>query len=154
MPLVSVIVLTHNKEKYTRATLESLLATRGARLEVIVVDNGSTDGTRALLDGLAPEFAARGHALRTRLNETNVGCCTARNQGLDMSEGEYCVFLDNDVMATTPDWAARDPEDNANGRSVPRDYGEFEDYVTQVAEHYRGRIRCWELWNTPVGLTQ
>jgi len=107
MPLVSVIVLTHNKEKYTRATLESLLPTEGVGLELIVVDNGSTDGTLALLDGLAPEFAERGHALRTRLNETNVGCCTARNQGLDMAAGEYCVFLDNDVMATSPDWAER-----------------------------------------------
>ena len=57
-----------------------------------------------------------------------------------------------DLLATvvrTPDWAARDPKNNANGRSVPRDDKDFENFVTQVARHYKGRIRHWELWNTP-----
>jgi len=53
------------------------------------------------------------------------------------------------MLVRTPDWAARNPDNNANGRSVPRDYADFENYVTRTAEHYRGRIRHWELWNTP-----
>ncbi|MFH0964341.1 MAG: carbohydrate binding domain-containing protein [Planctomycetota bacterium] len=53
------------------------------------------------------------------------------------------------MLVRTPDWAARDPHNNLNGRGVPRDYREFADYVTKVAEHYKGRIRYWELWNTP-----
>jgi len=107
MPLVSVIMLTHNKARYTRAALESLLPTRGVRLEVIVVDNGSTDGTPALLRGLEPVFRERGAALRWRVNRSNVGCSTGRNQGLGMAGGEYCAFMDNDVLVPDPRWCER-----------------------------------------------
>lgn len=107
MPHVSAIILTHNKQKYTRRNLESLLTTSGVDLEVIVVDNGSTDGTPSLLRELAPKFDEAGHRLRWHRNEENVGCCTGRNQGLGMAEGHYCAFLDNDVMAAQEDWASR-----------------------------------------------
>ena len=106
MPLVSVVMLTHNKSPYTRKALESLLPTSEVSLEVLVIDNGSTDDTPELLRSLAGEFEARGHALRAHYNGSNVGCSTARNQGLEMARGEYCAFMDNDVMATTPLWAA------------------------------------------------
>lgn len=106
MPRVSAIILTHNKRKYTRQCLESLIPSTGVELEVIVVDNGSTDGTPDLLTELEERFEAEGHRLRRHLNEENVGCCTARNQGLEMAEGDYCAFLDNDVMAADEDWAA------------------------------------------------
>jgi len=106
MPLVSVIMLTHNKKNYTRAALEGLVTTRGVDLEVLVVDNGSTDGTVALLEEMKPGFQAGGLTLRWLLNDTNVGCCTARNQGLEASQGQYCVFMDNDVVAAGPGWAS------------------------------------------------
>jgi GT2 family glycosyltransferase len=106
MSLVSVIILTHNKKRYTRAALESLLGTQSAQLDVIVVDNGSADGTPVLLEELKPAFAARGHELRWRLNRTNVGCCTGRNQGLEIARGDYCVFMDNDVLTPDGRWAA------------------------------------------------
>jgi GT2 family glycosyltransferase len=107
MPILSVIVLTHNKKACTRAALESLLCTQGVGLEGIVVDNGSTDGTPALLEELAAAFHRRGATLLWQLNAANVGCSTGRNQGLEMARGEYCAFMDNDAMAVDPRWAAR-----------------------------------------------
>ncbi len=105
MPVLSAIMLTHNKSGYTQKALESLVETSDVQLEVIVVDNGSTDDTPELLRGMESDFARRNHRLRWHLNDENVGCCTARNQGLEMSDGKYCAFLDNDVMAVESGWA-------------------------------------------------
>ena len=107
MRSVSVIMLTHNKRRCTRAALESLAATEGVALEVIVVDNGSTDGTRELLGEMAALLRERGARLRLRLNDSNLGCSTGRNQGLEMARGDYCVFMDNDCAAPDPGWAVR-----------------------------------------------
>lgn len=106
MARLSVIVLARDKRPYTRECLEGLLRTKGVDLEVIVVDNGSTDGTRDMLDEMAGRFDAGGAALRVKANGCNVGCCTARNQGLEMASGGFCAFMDNDVTVTEPDWAA------------------------------------------------
>jgi len=107
METVSPIVLSLNKRDYTRACLESLLPTTGVQLDVVVVDNGSTDGSLELLEEMKPEFERRGGALRWVANGRNVGCCVARNQGLELAGGEYCVFMDNDIMAVRPDWVRR-----------------------------------------------
>jgi GT2 family glycosyltransferase len=107
MKTISPIILSLNKRDYTRACLESLLPTSGVQLDVVVVDNGSTDGSLELLAEMKPEFERRGGTLRWVDNGRNVGCCVARNQGLELAVGEYCVFMDNDIMAVEPDWARR-----------------------------------------------
>jgi GT2 family glycosyltransferase len=98
-------MLSMNKVAYTRACLDSLLATEEVELEVVVVDNGSDDGSVEMLEIMTGEFDQAGHTLRYRANEQNVGCCTGRNQALEMSTGEYCVFMDNDIMAVDAGWA-------------------------------------------------
>jgi GT2 family glycosyltransferase len=105
MDTVSVLILSLNKRPYTRACLDSLLDSRDVALDVVVVDNGSTDGSPDLLAAMEHEFARRGHSLRWRANCRNVGCCTGRNQALEMASGEYCLFMDNDVMVADADWA-------------------------------------------------
>lgn len=105
-----------------------------------------------------PDFCRRIGATWWRLHDASAitDWCLAENQ-----EGQF-LWYDGVVdglrergfnilgmLVRTPDWAARNPDNNANGRSVPRDYEDFENYVIKVAEHYRGRIRHWELWNTP-----
>ena len=107
MDRLSVIVLTRDKSAYTERCLDGLLRTEDVDLEVIVVDNGSADSTLDLLDSMAPRFHAAGAVLRTRANGRNVGCCTARNQGLEMASGRFCAFMDNDVTVTDADWATR-----------------------------------------------
>ena len=105
MDKLSILILSLNKRRYTRACLDSLPQTEGVTLEVIVIDNGSTDGSVEMLPELAADFERAGHALRWHANAENVGCSTARNQALEMSRGRYCVFMDNDVTVAGPDWA-------------------------------------------------
>lgn len=107
MNRLSVIILAHNKERYTRACLEGLVDSQGVELDAIVIDNGSTDGTGPLLEEFAPRFEHRGASLRWRRNALNVGCSTGRNQGLEMAQGDYCAFMDNDIVVCDPLWAAK-----------------------------------------------
>jgi GT2 family glycosyltransferase len=104
---LSVIVLAHNQLPYTQACMNSLLSTQDVCLEAVVVDNGSTDGTPQWLAGMEAAFAQRGMALVVLRNESNVGCSTARNQGVEQAGGDYCAFMDNDVIAADPAWGAR-----------------------------------------------
>ena len=106
-PLVSIVTLTHNKLAYTRRCLTSWLRSAYAPFEIIVVDNGSTDGTRAWLETFAREGAAAGVPVRCVLNAGNVGCSTARNQGIAAARGAFVVFCDNDVALRSADWLAR-----------------------------------------------
>lgn len=115
MSLVSVIVVSHNSSAYLSTCLASVEAQHGRESEIIVVDNASTDTTRALV---------REHFPRVRLleNAQNRGFATAVNQGLDRAKGRYVLLLNPDAMLlpssvttlvnfleTTPDAAAAGP---------------------------------------------
>jgi GT2 family glycosyltransferase len=94
-PRLSIVVVTHGNRDLNRLCLESLLArTEWPNKEVIVVDNGSTDGTPELLAALA----ARHPALRPVLLAENRGFPAAANAGLAAAEGRYLVLLNNDTV--------------------------------------------------------
>ena len=94
-PEVSVIVVTFDGLAYTRLCLESVLLDPSAPvLELIVVDNASTDGTRAYLH----QLAARDRRVRLILNAENRGFAPAVNQGLAASRGNDLVLLNNDTI--------------------------------------------------------
>jgi GT2 family glycosyltransferase/tetratricopeptide (TPR) repeat protein/glycosyltransferase involved in cell wall biosynthesis len=94
---VSVIVLTYNNWDYTAACLSSLrIWSDYPRLEIIVVDNASTDGTREKL----LELARHDRRLRVTLNETNLGFAAGNNVGIRAATGEYVVLLNNDTFVT------------------------------------------------------
>lgn len=103
-PPVSIVVLAHNKAEYTRRCLDGLLASSFRPFEVVAVDNGSTDETPALFE----QFAARAEAADIRFRpvrlEENAGAVTGRNLALERVEGDYVVFLDNDVVPRTRSW--------------------------------------------------
>jgi glycosyltransferase involved in cell wall biosynthesis len=90
MPFFSVIVPTHNRLVFLQQTLESIWAQRFTDFEVIVVDDGSTDGTREWL-GM---HAKRAHVI----TQANRGPSTARNAGAKSARGEYLAFLDSDDL--------------------------------------------------------
>jgi glycosyltransferase involved in cell wall biosynthesis len=91
MPLVSVVVPTYNRAYCLGRTLESALAQTHADLELIVVDDGSTDGTRDLVEDLA----RRDPRVRY-FHQENKNVSAARNQGIALARGEFLALLDSD----------------------------------------------------------
>lgn len=90
-PLVSIIIPCHNAERWLAATLESALAQTWPNKEIILVDDGSTDGSLAA----ARQFSARGVRVVTQANQ---GAAAARNHGLRLARGDYLQFLDADDL--------------------------------------------------------
>jgi len=87
-PLISVIIPNFNYEAYVGAAIDSALQLDWPRVEIIVVDDGSTDGSRAVL-------ARYGSRIRTILQE-NAGQLVACNRGFAASSGDIVIFLDSD----------------------------------------------------------
>ena len=85
---VTVIIPVFNGEAWVRQAIDSARGQTVPPLEVIVVDDGSTDGTPAIL----AEYGTKIRAIRT----TNEGVAAARNTGLRMAQGEFIAFLDAD----------------------------------------------------------
>jgi glycosyltransferase involved in cell wall biosynthesis len=89
-PLISCVVPVFNGERYLGEALDSILAQTYRPLELLVVDDGSTDGTAALVtryrDQIRPLF------------QPNAGQAAARNLGLSVARGEFVAFLDADDL--------------------------------------------------------
>ncbi len=98
--LVSVIIPTFNRRDQVREAVASVCAQRGGEREVLVVDDGSTDGTHA---ALAAEFGALVHIVRTE----NRGVAAARNLGVRCSRAALIAFLDSDDVWLTGKLAAQ-----------------------------------------------
>lgn len=92
-PLVSVIVPAYNVEDYIADCLKALLAQDYPNLEIIVVDDGSTDRTGEIL----MEFARRDSRIKV-LRQANAGPSEARNAGIMLASGEYLAFIDSDDL--------------------------------------------------------
>ncbi len=88
LPLVSVILPTYNRAWSLREAVDSVLSQKGIDFELIVVDDGSTDGTGELL----AEYAGRLRCIR----QENRGVSAARNRGISDSEGELIALIDSD----------------------------------------------------------
>ncbi|MGQ9732771.1 MAG: glycosyltransferase family 2 protein [Candidatus Zipacnadales bacterium] len=103
----SLVIVSYNKRPYTALCLESLLKGEPRPDEIIVVDNGSTDGSVSYLQEVYPALAkTAGVRFQLLCNDRNVGACTARNQGLKHVSGRYVGFLDNDTAIRTKAWLA------------------------------------------------
>lgn len=94
MVRLSVITLTYNNLEYTKKFIESLYKYT-SDFELIIVDNGSTDGTVDYLKSLKN--------IKVIFNAENAGYSKGNNQGLEIAEGEYIGFLNNDILLS-PNW--------------------------------------------------
>ena len=114
-PLVSVIVLSSNRKEFLKEAIESIKNQTYPNIEIIVVDNGSTDGSIGYLKEVMVEITIgtskdKGKAVSKDsmtikkanhliLNKTNVGCPTARNQALKLCTGKYIAIQDDDDIS-------------------------------------------------------
>jgi glycosyltransferase involved in cell wall biosynthesis len=92
-PLLSVFIPAFNCEQYVREAVESVLDNGFADFEVIVVDDGSTDGTAGVVESI------RHPALRLYRNPTNRGVAATRQQSVSLLQGRYMALLDADDIA-------------------------------------------------------
>lgn len=91
-PLLSLIIPVYNVEKYLRECLDSLLQQDLTACEVLCVNDGSTDGSFAILQ----EYQGAHPDVFRVFTQTNQGQAAARNKALDEAKGEFVVFLDSD----------------------------------------------------------
>lgn len=89
--LVSVIVAAYNIENYLPRCMDSLLAQTYSPLEIILVDDGSTDGTGAICD----KYGAENEKVKV-IHRENGGLSAARNSGLDVARGDFIGYVDGD----------------------------------------------------------
>jgi glycosyltransferase involved in cell wall biosynthesis len=89
MPAVSVVIPTYNRAEMLAQALRSVLAQTFTDYEVIVVDDGSTDGTAEVVESFTDQRIKY-------LRQENRGSSAARNAGVEKAEGKYVAFLDSD----------------------------------------------------------
>jgi GT2 family glycosyltransferase len=91
-----VILVNWNRRELLRAALESLARQTAQSFEVVVVDNGSDDGSPALVDQLSASYPV---PLRLIRNSENRGFCAANNQGIAATDSQWVALLNNDAEA-------------------------------------------------------
>ncbi|HJD46111.1 MAG TPA: glycosyltransferase family 2 protein [Candidatus Mediterraneibacter norfolkensis] len=96
-PLISVIIPVYNVEKYLRRCIESVIGQTYQNLEILLVDDGSSDGSPQICD----EYAEKDSRI-TVLHISNSGPSAARNKALEICTGDYVGFVDSD------DWISPD----------------------------------------------
>lgn len=96
-PKVTIIVPVYNVEKYLRRCVDSLLSQTYSNIEIILVDDGSPDGSPDICD----EYAQKESSIKV-VHKKNGGLSSARNAGIEAASGDYLTFVDSD------DWIASD----------------------------------------------
>ena len=140
----SIIIPVYNVEQYLKACLDTVIAQNYSDFEVICVNDGSTDGSRSILD----EYAAK-YSNISIINQENKGLSAARNAGIRAAKGDYIFFLDSD------DWIEPDTlkilADKQNGEDLLCFNGRryFEDGRTETPDTgiVEDRLTGWEYYN-------
>lgn len=146
MPRVSVIIPVYNAERYLRCCLEAVRRQTLQDIEIICVDDGSTDNSAAILH----EYAAKDSRFRLTMLPKNLGAAAARNCGMAIARGEYLGFVDSDDHPALDFYEklyANAVETNADvgkgnyrywgldGRSLPVDYS-LNDWIREQKTNF------------------
>lgn len=140
-PLVSVVVPEYNYGHYLPDSVGSVLAQEGVDVEVIVVDDASTDGSQEV----ARAMAATEPRVTAVVHETNMRHIATFNDGLERASGDYLVLLSADD-ALTPGSLARAVALMEHEPSVGMVYGRFQRFNGCVPP-YRDRRSWWSTWD-------
>lgn len=92
MDIVSVILPTYNRANYIKDAIESVLDQTYRNIELLIIDDGSTDNTQAVIESYLKDNRIR------YIKQKNSGAAVARNKGLELSKGKYVAFIDSDDM--------------------------------------------------------
>lgn len=132
-PLVSIIVPTYNVERYIEESIESILNQTYPNIEVILIDDGSTDATSYLLQ----QFKDKAHIM---VNPINQGQGAVRNQGINQATGDYILFVDSDdwiepgavrglvqkAIETKADIVRFNGQSFFDGKATPKQLGDYD----------------------------
>ena len=94
-PLVSVVIPTYNRDLQTIAAMKSVLAQTYPNIEIIVVDDGTTNGSDLTIQQFISQETNEGHQI-SFIRQANQGASVARNTGILNARGEFIAFLDSD----------------------------------------------------------
>lgn len=150
---LSVIVPVYNVAAYLSRCVDSLLEQQDVELEILLVDDGSTDASGSICDG----YAARDSRVRV-IHKENGGLSSARNAGLDAAEGEYLTFVDSDdyvepdsygpMLALAERWGARlvcGGRYDVDGNTGEKTVGLCPEKTQRISgEELAGRIFLWD----------
>ena len=114
---ISIIVPVYNAEKTLYKCVESLILQKYKNIEIILINDKSTDSSNKICEELANEY----DFIKYIINEKNIGVSATRNIGLDNATGEYIVFVDSD------DWV---------------DYNYCEDLLSEIKKNDVEHQRC------------
>lgn len=96
-PFISIIIANFNGEKYLDTCLKSVLVSNYRNFELLIVDDGSTDKSREIIE----QFQKKDPRISVLFNNVNQGAAASRNKAITVSKGDIFVFLDNDTEATS-----------------------------------------------------
>lgn len=115
-PLVSIVVPVYRAESYLTECVDSILAQSAGDFELLLIDDGSPDGSGAMCD----DYANQDGRVRA-IHKENGGVSSARNLGIEQAKGRYIVFIDSDDYVS-PDYLGRlldaEAEAAAGGKNV------------------------------------
>lgn len=165
MPLISIIVPVYNTRAYLRECLDSILEQSGVEVELIIINDGSDDGS----EDICKEYSSRFGSNVLLINTLRIGPAASRNAGIEKARGEFIVFCDSDDMLldnsllTLYDMLKRNPEagiavgqmvthmadDNGKGEEILVDcttairktlYQEWPNHSSSCAKMYRRSV--------------
>lgn len=129
-PEVSVVIPVHNGEKYLAEAIRSVLAQSYPRIEVIVVDDGSTDHSASIVCAFGPPVRL--------MQQANLGPAEARNAGVRQAVGDVLAFLDADDL-WTPDKLARQIEALSSNSACEAVVGRVENFLSPELDETQRR---------------
>ena len=102
-PLVSIVIPTFNRSALLNEAVESVLAQTYRPIELVIVDDGSTDDTLAMLYRSRSRITEAGVILSVQVNEENIGAGASLDVGFNCAEGEFISYLGSDDLLVDPD---------------------------------------------------
>lgn len=135
--LVSVLIPTHNRADLLPATLESILAQSYPAIELVVVDDGSTDATADVLAAWQARFEQERGWTMTLVQQDNQGAPTARNRAAETAHGQWLKFFDDDDLLAHDVIAAEVAAIRASGADAA--YGPHAFFVQSGDNYWVGK---------------